>query len=182
MRLKYIVSLTATITISAYPAIAQETTKTLSKLQKTVAPVNQNILVQRTTNVNHRGDVHTFNNEGFSSLSPPCNSRICLFTLIRKLVKDSSQETEVLGGLVWQLGYSSQDAKAEADKLKAIAEKEKIDQESTLILTDKLAEAIESNKIERVKLYAISLAKKLGYADYKELLKEIINPINLFKY
>ncbi|WP_335034738.1 hypothetical protein [Nostoc sp.] len=43
-------------------------------------------------------------------------------------------------------------------------------------MTEKLAEAIETQKIERAKLYAISLAKRLGYADYRQLLKDISTP------
>jgi hypothetical protein len=185
MRLKYIASLSATIAIIAYPAIAQEAIETQSNYLKIVTPVNQNISVQRTTNFDKAGDIHTFDG-GFNSLSPPCNSKICLFTLIKNLYRNSSQnsfqETEILGGVVWQLGGSSQDTLAEATKLKTIAETEKIDQETTLNLTEKLAEAIESNKIERAKLYAISLAKRLGYADYHQLLKEIITPTELLKY
>jgi hypothetical protein len=113
---------------------------------------------------------------------PNCSSKICLFTLIRNSYRNSFQETEFLGGVVWQFGDSHEDTDAEARKLLAIANKEKIDQETTLDLTAKLAEAIESNKIERAKLYAISLAKRLGYADYHQLLKEIISPIELLKY
>jgi hypothetical protein len=186
MRLKYIASLTATIAaIIAYPAIAQEATEAESSLLKTVTPVNTNISTQRTNTFERTGDVHKFN-DGFNSLSPPCNSKICLFTLIRKSsrnsLQNSSQETEVLGGAVWQLGGSHEDTKAEADKLRAINDKEKVDQDFTLSLTEKLAEAIEHNEIERAKLYAISLAKRLGYADYHLLLKEIITPTELLKY
>ncbi|MDP5015892.1 hypothetical protein FJR11_09785 [Anabaena sp. UHCC 0187] len=168
MRLKYIASLTATIAIMTHPAIAQETKESQSSLPKPL--VNTNISDQSTINF-------VFNNR-YTSLSLPCNYQICLFTLIR----NSSQEIEFLGGVVWQLGGSHEDTKAETEKFRAIAEKEKIDQETTLTLTDKLADAIESNKIERVKLYAITLAKRLGYADYHELLKEIITPIELLKY
>jgi len=49
-------------------------------------------------------------------------------------------------------------------------------------LTDKLAEAIENNKTERAKLYAIILAKRLGYAEYQQLLKEIMTPKESLKY
>ncbi|MBD2569448.1 hypothetical protein [Anabaena lutea] len=185
MRLKYIASLTATIAIIAYPAIAQEAKESQSNLLKTAAPVNTNISAQGNTNFDKTEFVHKFN-DGFNSLSPPCNSKICLFTLIRNSSRNSSQnssqDTEFLGGAVWQLGGSHEDTKAETDKLRAMAQKEKDDQESTLILTEKLAEAIENNKIERAKLYAISLAKRLGYADYHLLLKEIITPTELLKY
>jgi hypothetical protein len=181
MRLKYIASLAATAVIIPYPmsfAIAQVSPETQPILSETVAPINTNIPIQGTTNFDQTGVVQQFNN-GFNSLSQPnCNTKICLFTLIR----NSSQGTELLGGAVWQLGGSANDTQAEAYKLLAIAQKEKLDQESTVILTDKLAEAIENNKTERAKLYAISLAKRLGYADYHQLLKEIITPTKLFKY
>lgn len=181
MRLKYIVSLTTIVAIITYPvsfAMAQESTETQPSLSETAAPVNTNISTQGTTNFDQAGVVQQFNN-GVNSLSQPnCNTKICLFTLIR----NSSQGTELLGGVVWQLGGSANDTQAEAYKLLAIAQKEKLDQESTVILTDKLAEAIENNKTERAKLYAIILAKRLGYAEYQQLLKEIMTPKESLKY
>ena len=168
MRLRYMIaSLIAIVMIFTERAIAQESLETQSTSPDTT--INTSPPVQSTTNFDQTGVVQQFNN-GFNSLSQPnCNTKICLFTLIR----NSSQGTELLGGAIWQLGGSSEETQAEAQKLLALAQKEKLDQESTLILTEKLAEAIETQKIERAKLYAISLAKRLGYTDYRQLLKDI---------
>jgi hypothetical protein len=178
MRLTFIASVSATIALIAHPAIAQVSPETQPSLLETAAPVNTNISTQGTTTFDQTGVVQQFNNGVNSLTQPNCNSQICLFTLMR----NSSQGTELLGGAVWQLGGSPNHTQAEAQKLLAIAQKEKLDQESTLILSEKLADAIENNKIERAKLYAISLAKRLGYADYRQLLKDIITPTGAFKY
>jgi hypothetical protein len=42
-------------------------------------------------------------------------------------------------------------------------------------LTKKLAEAIENKKPERANAIAIILAQRLGYNDYRQLLKDIRN-------
>jgi hypothetical protein len=144
-----------------------------SNLLDPSVPINSNFPAQGINNFDKTGVIQQFNN-GLNSLSQPnCSSPVCLFSFVR----NSTQGTEILGGAIWQLGSSPSDTQAEAQKLLAIAQKEKIDQESTLILTDKLAEAIEAKKMERAKLYAISLAKRLGYSDYRQLLKEISNSI-----
>jgi hypothetical protein len=180
MHRKYIAILSAFVTVFTQPAIAQAQvpSETQPSFQDTTVPVNTNIPIPSTNSFDQTGIVQQFNN-GFNSLSQPnCRSKICLFTLIR----NSSNRTEFLGGAVWQLGGSYEDTQAESQKLLAIAQKEKLDQESTVILIEKLAEAIETKKMERAKLYAISLAKKLGYTDYRQLLNDINNPAGLIKY
>lgn len=172
MYLKYIILLSVIAVIFTQSAIAQEATETQPSLLETAAPANTNISAQGTTTFDQTGVVQQFNNGVNSFSQPNCNTKICLFTFIR----NSSQGTEFLSGAVWQLGGSPNDTQAETQKLLAIAQKERLDQESTLILTEKLAEAIETNKMERAKLYAISLAKRLGYVDYRQLLEDINVP------
>ncbi|MDZ8052203.1 MAG: hypothetical protein RMX68_030350 [Aulosira sp. ZfuVER01] len=137
---------------------------------------NSNTEPQDTTSIQQNGvQLNGFNGfNGFSNpLTPPsCNKQLCGFIMLRTTPYGS----ESGAGIVFQLGGSSEETIAESQKLLAIAQKEKLDQESTLILTEKLAEAIEAKKIERAKLYAISLAKKLGYADYRQLMKDISTP------
>jgi hypothetical protein len=173
MHRKYIAILSAFVTVFTQPAIAQVPSETQSGSPEATVPVNTSIPIPGTNNFDQTGIVQQFNN-GFNSLSQPnCRSKICLFTLIR----NSSHRTEFLGGAVWQLGGSSEDTQAESQRLLAIAQKEKLDQESTVVLIEKLAEAIETKKMERAKLYAIALAKKLGYADYHQLLNDINSPV-----
>ncbi|MBD2137922.1 hypothetical protein H6F32_10055 [Anabaena sp. FACHB-1237] len=186
MCLKYIVSLTTIIAIIASPVIAQEVRDPQSNSPQMTpplnTPVNTNIPNQRNNNFQPPQDTRNFNNTPTSVSFPTCISKICIFTLMRQSSKNSFMETEFIGGIIWQFGGYYQNTQAEYNKLEAIVKKEKIDQESTLILINKLAEAIDSKKIEIVKLYAISLYKRLGYANYYELLQEIINPTELLKY
>lgn len=132
---------------------------------------NSNVTLQDTTSIQQNGI--QFN--GFSNpLTPPsCNKPLCSFIMFR----NTPYGSESSAGIVFQLGKSPENTQAESQKLLAIAQKEKLDQESTVILADKLSEAIENNKTERANLYAIILAKKLGLADYRQLLKDINIPI-----
>lgn len=98
------------------------------------------------------------------------------------MLRNTPYGSESNAGIVFQLGGSPEDTQAESQRLFAIAQKEKLDQESTVILIEKLAEAIETKKTERAKLYAISLAKRLGYADYRQLLSDISSPVGLIRY
>jgi len=170
---KFFVSLAATITISFYPNTAQAQTAPQNIQVPTNTPTDASNLIPSTNSVNPYGDINQQGiiNNGLNSLSQPnCRSNVCLFTLIR----NTTQGTEFLGGAVWQLGGSPEQTQAESQKLLAIAQKEKLDQESAIILTEKLADAIENKKIERAKLYAIILAPKLGYKDYIDLLQEVV--------
>jgi hypothetical protein len=141
-----------------------------------------NTIPQDTTSIQQNGvQVNGFDGfNGFTTpLTPPsCNKQLCGFIMLR----NTPYGNESNAGIVFQLGGSSEDTQAESQRLFAIAQKEKLDQESTVILTEKLAEAIENKKPERAKLYAISLAKRLGYADYRQLLNDINNPAGLIKY
>jgi len=170
MNLKYIASLSTFCVIFCYPVKAQVSPETQPALPQTTNPLNTNISIPDINNIDQTAIGQQFNS-GFNSLSQPnCRTRICVFTLIR----NSFKKTEFLGGAIWQLGGSPEEKRAEAQKLVAIAQKEKLYQQSIVILIEKLAEAIETNKIERAKLYAIVLANRLGYADYRQLLKNVM--------
>ena len=180
MHHNYIGILPALVAVFTQPALAQVSPEIQQSSPNITAPTNTNIPITPITNTNsfdQTGIVQQFNN-GFNSLSQPnCRTKICLFTFIR----NSSHRTEFLGGAVWQLGGSPEDTQAESQRLFAIAQKEKLDQESTVNLIEKLAEAIETKKMERAKLYAISLAKRWGYADYRQLLSDISSPVGLIR-
>jgi hypothetical protein len=141
-----------------------------------------NTIPQDTTSIQQNGvQVNGFNGfNGFATpLTPPsCSKQLCGFIMLR----NTPYGSESNAGIVFQLGGSYEDTQAESQRLFNMAQKEKLDQESTVILIEKLAEAIETKKMERAKLYAISLAKRLGYTDYRQLLKEIINPMESMRY
>lgn len=141
-----------------------------------------NTIPQDTTSIQQNGlQVNGFNSfNGFTNpLTPPsCSKQLCGFIMLR----NTPYGSESNAGIVFQLGGSSEDTQAESQRLFAIAQKEKLDQESTVILIEKLAEAIETKKMERAKLYAISLAKRLGYADYRQLLSDTSSPVGLIRY
>ena len=141
-----------------------------------------NAIPQDTTSIQQNGvQVNGFNSfNGFTTpLTPPqCHKQWCGYLMHR--ITPYGSETDA--GIFFQLGGSSEDTQAESQKLLAIAQKEKLDQESTVILIEKLAEAIETKKMERAKLYAMSLAKRLGYTDYRQLLNDINSPVGLMRY
>jgi hypothetical protein len=53
-----------------------------------------------------------------------------------------------------------------------------LNNQSTLVLVEKLAEAIETNKPERANAIAIILASRLGYSDCRQLLKDVRSNIS----
>ena len=114
-----------------------------------------------------------FNNTGLSALSYPNCGGTCLFA-IGRLVPSANGTTsaEAVAGVVWQL-RSPENTQAEAQRLLAKAQTENLTQESTLILIEKLADAIEQRKPDRITLLAILLAKRLGYSDHYQLLQHL---------
>jgi hypothetical protein len=141
-----------------------------------------NTIPQDTTSIQQNGvQVNGFNNgfNGFTTpLTPPsCSKQLCGFIMLR----NTPYGNESNAGIVFQLGGSYEDTQAESQRLFNMAQKEKLDQESTVILIEKLAEAIETKKMERAKLYAMSLAKRLGYTDYRQLLNDINSPVGLMR-
>lgn len=125
-----------------------------------------------TTLPNQTGVIQ-FNNPGLSALTYPNCGGTCLFA-IGRLVPSSNGNTnaEAVAGIVWQL-RSPENTQAEAQRLLLKAQTENLTQESTLLLTEKLADALEQRKPERIKLLAILLAKRLGYSDYQQLLQQL---------
>jgi hypothetical protein len=116
-----------------------------------------------------------FNNTGLSALTYPNCGGTCLFA-IGRLVPSANGTTsaEAVAGVVWQL-RSPENTQAESQRLLLKAQSENLTQESTLILTEKLADAIEQRKPDRITLLAILLAKRLGYASHHQLLKDLHN-------
>jgi hypothetical protein len=81
--------------------------------------------------------------------------------------------SEAMVGVVWRPGGAPEDKQVEAQRQLAKVQSENLAQESTLSLTEKLAEAIEHQKYERATLLAMMLAPRLGYKDHLQLLREL---------
>ena len=118
--------------------------------------------------INQQADFIQNNSSGFSNLTYPNCQGACVFAIGRT---NSRQSWEAVAGVVWQIS-SPENTQAETHRLTAQSERDRFDRESTVILVEKLSDAIESGKIERANLLAIILAKRLGYGDYQKLLRE----------
>ena len=115
-----------------------------------------------------------FNNTGLSALTYPNCGGTCLFAIGRLVPTSNGTSAEAVAGVVWQL-RSPENTQAESQRLLLKTQSENLTQESTLILTEKLADAIEQRKPDRITLLAILLAKRLGYANHHKLLQDLNN-------
>ncbi len=114
-----------------------------------------------------------FNNTRLSALTYPNCNGTCLFA-IGRLVPSNNGNTsvEAVAGVVWQL-RSPDNTHAETQRLIINNRNDLAQQESIVVLLEKLAEAREQGKQDRSTLLAILLAKRLGYVDHKELLQQL---------
>ena len=136
------------------------------------------ITTDTTTDTTQTGVIQ-FNNTGLSALAYPNCGGTCVFAIGRLVPGSRGTTAEAVAGIVWQL-RSPENTRTEAQRLLLNAQSENLTQESTLILTEKLADALEQRKpndltIEspRITLLAILLAKRLGYADHHQLLQQL---------
>lgn len=134
-----------------------------------ILPGTANPIINNTApSINQQADFIQNNGSSFSSLTYPNCQGACIFAIGRT---NGRQSWEAIAGVVWQIS-SPENTQAETHRLTAQSERDKLDRESTVILVEKLSNAIESGKIERANLLAIILAKRLGYGDYQQLLRE----------
>jgi hypothetical protein len=75
-------------------------------------------------------------------------------------------------GFVWQFG-SAEAAQSQAIRLTSELQKYKTEQEIIDYLSRQLADALESNRLDRARIIAITLAPKIGYSNYRLLLRTI---------
>ena len=127
--------------------------------------------IDTTTDTTQTGVIQ-FNNTGLSALAYPNCGGTCVFAIGRLVPSSRGTTAEAVAGIVWQL-RSPENTRAEAQRLLLNAQSENLTQESTLILTEKLADALEQRKPDRITLLAILLAKRLGYADHHQLLQQL---------
>lgn len=114
-----------------------------------------------------------FNNSGLSALTYPNCGGACVFAIGRMAPSyNGTTSLEAVAGVVWQF-KSPENTQAQAIKRQVDAQNERLEQESTVTLSEKLAEAIEQGRTKRANLLAILLAKRLGYPDYQSLLRDV---------
>ena len=112
-------------------------------------------------------------NSGSSSLTYPHCSGACVFAIGRLVpATNGTSYYEAVAGVMWQLN-SPEKTQAQAIKMKAQAESDRINQEDDLKLAEKLADAIENKQESRANIFAMLLAKRLGYKDHRQLLQEV---------
>jgi hypothetical protein len=114
------------------------------------------------------------NNSGFSGLSQPsCSSSACVNGMVRMVPTNGGISGEATLGITWRLGGAPEDKQMEVQRQLVKTQSENLERESTLSLSEKLAEAIEHQKYERATLLAMMLAPRLGYKDHLQLLRQL---------
>jgi hypothetical protein len=111
----------------------------------------------------------------YGSLSYPSCSGACVFAIGRtSRTGNSDPSVEAVVGVVWQIN-STENTYAQNARILAESQQNSLNNQTTLVLTEKLAEAIENNKLERANAIAIILAPRLGYKDHNQLLRDVRN-------
>ncbi len=103
--------------------------------------------------------------------TPTCTSRVCPFAIGRITPNGS----ELIFGIIANLGGSSDEDRAAAEKLRIEMEGVKNNNDYKLQLLDKLVAAIDSGNKVRIRAIAIALAPLEGYKDFREYLKALLN-------
>jgi hypothetical protein len=132
--------------------------------------------VSATSSINQQAGVIQNNGLGsYGSLSYPSCSGVCIFAIGRTTrTGNSDPSIEAVAGVVWQIN-SPENTYAQNSRILAETQQASLNNQTTLVLIEKLAEAIENNKPERANAIAIILAPRLGYKDHRQLLRDVRN-------
>lgn len=103
--------------------------------------------------------------------TPACTSRVCPFAIGRITPNGS----ELIIGIIANLGGSADEDRAAAEKLRIEMEGVKNNNDYKLQLLDKLSTAIDSGNSLRIRAIAIAIAPILGYSDFRQYLKALLN-------
>jgi hypothetical protein len=135
---------------------------------------NEILPVSATSSINQQAGVIQNNGLGsYGSLNYPSCSGVCVFAIGRTTrIGNADPSAEAVVGAVWQIN-SPETTQAQNARILAETQRGSLNNQTTLALVEKLAEAIETNKPERANAIAIILAPRLGYGDYRQLLKDI---------
>lgn len=139
-----------------------------------LTPLGTNEILPTTSSINQQAGVIQNNGLGnYGSLSYPSCSGICVFAIGRTTrTGNADPNVEAVVGVVWQIS-SPENTQAQNARILAENQRDSLNNQTTLVLTEKLAEAIETNKPERANAIAIILAPRLGYNDYRKLIKDV---------
>jgi hypothetical protein len=121
--------------------------------------------IDQPANINN---TNNYNPDSYSTSYPNC-SGTCVFAIGKN---DRQNGWQLTTGIVWNIN-SPERTQAESSKIVALAQSQKISLDSNLLLMEKLTQAIVSGQTEQANGLAIILANRLGYLDYKNLIKEI---------
>jgi hypothetical protein len=112
-----------------------------------------------------------------SSLTPPSCNGGCFFAVTRvaPATYGSGTNLEAMVGVTIPIG-SNDGGVGETNRLIAEMQKHKNEYDMKLVLSEKLAEALENGKMERAKIIAMNLAPLMGYKDYQLLLNNFATP------
>jgi hypothetical protein len=126
---------------------------------------------------NQSGSGVQVNYSGSSTLSPPSCNGGCVFAVTRASPTNtgSGANIEAMVGITMSLG-SNDGGASELNRLNGEMHKYTTENQVKLALSEKLAEALESGKMERATIIAMNLAPMLGYKDYQLLLKAVASP------
>ncbi len=139
-------------------------------------PGTNEILPSTTPSINQQAGVIQNNGLGsHGSLSYPSCAGVCIFAIGRTTrTGNIDPSVEAVVGVVWQIS-SPENTQAQNTRILAETQRDSLNNQTTLALVEKLAEAIENNKPERANAIAIILASRLGYSNYQQLLKDVHN-------
>jgi hypothetical protein len=160
--------MTAFLTLPTSPASAgAETNAPTTTNEPTLNPINSTSPLSQQV-----GFIQ--NNNGTGTLGIPNCTGTCLFTLIKVIPTSGSTTVEASVGAIWQLS-SPENIQAQAYKIRADAERENLATQTDIGLVEKLSMAMESNKLDLANAIAILLAKRWGYSDYHQLVRDVRN-------
>jgi hypothetical protein len=125
------------------------------------------------TFINQTNGLLPFNGSFPSSSTPQICHSGCFYTQGRIL----DRQVEAIVGVIFQFG-SPDGNQGEAVKILSQTQQHRSEQEITNLLSQQLADAIERKQFERSRLIAITLAPRLGYKNYRDLLKDVCGDIN----
>jgi hypothetical protein len=112
------------------------------------------------------------NNTGIGNLGTPNCTGTCFFTLFKVIPNGSSTAYEASVGVIWQIN-SPENTQAQAMKIRADSDRENMAAQTDITLVEKLSAALAANNMDLANAIAIMLAKRWGYSDYRQLIKDI---------
>jgi hypothetical protein len=133
--------------------------------EPTITPVSANQTLSQSAGVIQ-------NNTGIGNLGTPNCTGTCFFTLFKVMPNSSSTTYEASVGIIWQIN-SPENTQAQAMKIRADSERENMAAQTDITLVEKLSAALAANNMDLANAIAIMLAKRWGYSDYRQLIRDI---------